>query len=362
MGSGLLEDIKYNCDVSDAQFWGYFSICGLLMRYRELFRSEKGLKPWTEVDQKEIMSWIAAKESAWPELEQAKFRDLPIGGRNYPPFDIANINQALAEQRLIYGAGYGIFMKPVFFLAELRSVQAVSGLTVYTSGVERVRDLFSAPGMAQGETIFLRLEPLTTLLLYKFSELNTRRITSLEDAFARYGFGQRQLIDDGFSRRLEKMAEAYADVLLCHEIAEAREDVPAWKEILASAEDRDVELYLRAIKDLIADTSEYGPYKRIVETRDRGALSLTVALMEGYRRILFPEIREGYAEFSKQEEWLVVEQARTTGYRRFRERRDGIVELYRNCSGKDDFNGKVKDLLKCAPDRSGSGLRIQPSS
>jgi len=351
MGSGLLDDIKYNCDVSDARFWGYFSICGLLMRYRELFRSEKGLKLWTELDQKEIMSWIAAKEARWPELEHAEFRDLSIEGRNYHPFDVANINQALAEQQLIYGAGYGIFMKPVFFLAELRSVQSISGLTVYTSGVERVRDLFSAPGMTQGETIFLRLEPLTMLLLYKFSELNTRRSTSLEDAFARYGLGQRQLIDDGFSRRLEQMAEVYADVLLCHEIAEAREDVPEWKEILASAVDRDVELYLRAVKDLMADTSEYGPYKRIVETRDRGALSLTVALMEGYRRILFPEIREVYAEFFKNEEWSVVEQVRTAGYQRFRERRDGIVELYRNCSGKDDLNGKMKDLLKYAPDR-----------
>ena len=39
MDSKLLDDIKYNCDVSDAQFWGYFSICGLLMRYRDLFRS-----------------------------------------------------------------------------------------------------------------------------------------------------------------------------------------------------------------------------------------------------------------------------------------------------------------------------------
>jgi hypothetical protein len=80
--------------------------------------------------------------------------------------------------------------------------------------------------------------------------------------------------------------------------------------------------------------------------------------MEGYRRILFPEIREGYAEFIKQEEWFVVEQARTAGYQRFRERRDNIVELYRNCSGNKDFNGKVKDLLKNAPDRSGSGSFI----
>jgi hypothetical protein len=345
MDSKLLDDIKYNCDVSDARFWGFFSICGLLMRYRDLFRSEKRLKPWSEVDQKEIMSWIAAKEACWPELELAEFRDLSIGGRTYHPFDVAAINQALAKQQLIYGAGYGIFMKPTFFLAELRSLQEVSGLTVYTSGGEHVRDLFSAPGMAQGTTIFLRLEPLTMLLLYKFSELNKRRITALEDAFARYGLGDRQLLDDGFHKRLERMAEAYADVLLCHEIAEAREDVPEWKELLAHAGGRDVELYLRAIKDLVADTSDHGPYRRIIDTRDRGALSLTVALLEGYGKVLFPEIREAYEVFSGNEEWAAVEQVRAAGYERFREQRDGIVELYRN-AGREDFTGKVKELLK----------------
>ena len=346
MDDRLLDDIKYNCDVSDAQFWGFFSICGLLMRYRDLFRSEKGLKPWTELNQKEILSWIADKEARWPELETAEFRDLLIGSRSYDPFDVIEINQALAEQRLIYGAGYGMFMKPTFFLAELRSVRKISSLTVYTSGTERVRDLFSAPGMAQGKTVFVRLEPLTMLLLYKFSELNIRCITSLEDAFARYGLGKRQLIDDGFSKRLEQMAERYADVLLRHEIAEVREDVPEWKDILTLAEDRNVEHYLRAVKDLIADTSDLGPYKWIVETRDRGALSLTVALMEGYRRVLFPEMKEAYVEFSRHEEWSAVEQARSAGYQRFRKLRDGIVELFRNSSGKEDFKEKLTALLK----------------
>jgi hypothetical protein len=46
MPETLHKDIKFNCDVSDARFWGYFSICGLLMRYRDLYRSEQGLEPY----------------------------------------------------------------------------------------------------------------------------------------------------------------------------------------------------------------------------------------------------------------------------------------------------------------------------
>lgn len=346
MDINLINDIKFNCDVSDAQYWGYFSVCGLLMRYRDLFRSEKGLKPWAEINREDILSWIAGKESRWPDLEEKGFRDLTIGGIKHNPFDLVEINHALKDQHLIYGAGYGMYMKPTFFLAELRTLHEVSGLTVYTSGTEFVRDLFTAAGMLQGKSIFLRLEPLTMLLLYKFSELNTRHASALEDAFAQYGFQHRQIVDEIFVKRIEKMAERYAGVLLRHEIAESREDISEWKDLLSEAGDRKAEHYLRAIKDLIADTSDHGPYKRIIDMRDRGALSLTIALMEGYRRVLYPEIHQAYNEFCLQGDWSAIELSRQAGYARFRSHRDAIVDLYHGCSGKGDFTKKIRERLQ----------------
>ncbi len=346
MHETLHNDIKFNCDVSDAQYWGYFSVCGLLMRYRDLFRSEKGLKPWAEINREEIGDWIAGKEARWPELEQKDFLDLTIGGKKYHAFDVSGINDALRDRGLIYGAGYGMYMKPTFFLAELHSTREMAGLTVYTSGREQVRDLFTSPGMLQGKSVFLRHEPLTMLLLYKFSELNARRVTVLEDAFASYGFHHRQIIDETFEKRLENMAERYAEVLLCHEIAEFREGVPEWKELLTLAGDRKVEHYLRAVKDLIADTSDYGPFKRIIDIRDRGALSLTIALMDGYRKVIYPEIKKAYDEFARQEDWPALERSRRAGYERFRSRRDAIVDLYHTSGGKEDFNKKIRDLLQ----------------
>ncbi len=268
------------------------------------------------------------------------------GEYKYSPFDLVGINHALKDQQLIYGAGYGMYMKPTFFLAELRTLHEVSGLTVYTSGTEFVRDLFTAAGMLQGKSIFLRLEPLMMLLLYKFSELNTRHVSALEDAFAQYGFQHRQIIDETFEKRIEKMAERYAEVLLRHEIAESREDISEWKDLLSEAGDRKAEHYLRAIKDLIADTSDHGPYKRIIDTQDRGALSLTIALMEGYRRVLYPEIQGAYNEFCRQGDWSAIERSRRAGYERFRSQRDAIVDLYHVCSGKDDFTKKIRERLQ----------------
>lgn len=348
MDTTLLTDIKFNCDVSDAQFWGYFSVCGLLMRYRDLFRSEKGLKPWAEINREEIMSWISSKEARWPELEEQGYRDLTIGGKTFRPFDVVEINHALRDQDLIYGAGYGMYMKPTFFLAELRCLAEIEGLTVYTSGTEFIRDLFTAPGMLQGTSIYLRLEPLTMLLRYKASELNTRKVSPLDDAFTRYGFRNRQIPEEIFEGQLQEMARHYSEILLRHEIAESREEVPEWKDLLAQAGDRKAEHYLRAIKDLVADTSDHGPYKRILDTRDRGGLSLTIALLEGYRRVLYPEMEQAYCEFSRNGDWSEIERSRRAGYERFRSQRDAIVALYRAGGGKDEFTRKIRERLQIA--------------
>ncbi len=342
----LFKAVKHNCDVSDAQYWGYFSICGLLMRYRDLYRSELGLKPWADIRREEIAEWIRAKEERWPELESEQFLKLPLNGKDYDPFDLEGINSVLTPRGLVYGAGYGMYRKPTFFLADLVSVKDDAGLAVYTSRKEYVRDLFSAPGMAQGTNILIRLEPLMHLFLFKFSELNSRRTPALEDAFARYGLGQRQLIDETFERKLEEIAGRYAELLLFHERAEAREGTADWKEILAAATDRDVEHFVRAVKDLVADTSVHGPLKRIIETMDRAGLGMTVALMDGYRRLLFPELRTSYELTVRSRDWAPVEKVRAAGYDAFRGLRDELSGFFRANGESSEFARKVRALIR----------------
>lgn len=346
MDISIKEGIKFNCDVSDARYWGYFSICGLLLRYRDLYRSEKGLKPWTNFNRADIAAWIDAKEARWPDLEHEEFRNLVIDGREFDPFDVSSINRALEAKGLVYGAGYGMYMKPTFFLAELKSTKQAAGLTVHASGREFVRDLFTGPAMLQGNTVFLRLEPLLVLLHYKFSELKDERNSPLEDGFARYGFRKRQIIDEVFEKRLEALAERYGEVLLYHEIAEHGESLPEWKEILAAAGDRKNEHYLRAVKDLIADTSEKGPLKHIVDTRDRAALALSIALGEGFQKALFPDIGAAYSRFIKNGDWKVIEKARKAGYAKFLAERTRVMMLFEKSAGPDAFAKHLAESLK----------------
>ncbi|HEX9861410.1 MAG TPA: hypothetical protein VGB23_09410, partial [Nitrospirota bacterium] len=344
MDEDLIRDVKLNCDISDAKYWGYFSVCGLLMRYRDLFRSEMGLKPWSEISRTEIAAWIEQKEARWPELEQQELSGLVIDGNSFHPFDVTGINQALEGRGLVYGAGYGMYLKPTFFVAELRSRREVSGLTVYTTAKELVRDLFTSPAMLQEKTVYLRLEPLTVLLLYKHSELNARGASIIEDAFTQYGLSHRQIMDATFERRMEETALRYAEILLAHELAEDAEEVPEWKDILSLvAGDRLLEHYLRAVKDLVADTSGHGPLRKIIESRDRGALGLSIALAEGHRRVLYPELNNAYRELTLNGDWKPVEQARKAGYERFRSKRDELVDRFRQSGASEDFIAAVKE-------------------
>jgi len=341
----VLEDIKFNCDVSDARYWGYFSICGLLMRYRDLFRSEMGLEPWSPIARKEIAAWIGRKESRWTGLEDRDLRNLTIKGTAYSPFDIDMINRALHTDGYVYGAGYGMYLKPTFFLGRALSVAAIEGHTVHTAGQELVRDLFTAPAMLRERSIFLRLEPLKALLWDKFTELRPDRGPALTDAFRAYGITTGQPVSDEFARRFEQMVLNYSGVLLRHELAESQEAVPQWKELLTQAGDRNTEHFLRAVKDLVADTSDTGPFRSIVEKQDRRALGLSVGLMDGYRRLLFPEIREAYGRFLRDGAWEAIEDARRSGYSRFLSLRKEIIELFEKCD-QSTFRRSLGDMMQ----------------
>lgn len=341
----LKDNIKFNCDVSDAAYWGYFSICGLLLRYRDLYRSELGLKPWADISRKDIAAWIDAKEAQWPDLENKDFRELTIDGKSYQPFEVEAINEALHPQGLVYGAGYSMYMKPTFFLAELTSTTRADGVTVHTSGRELVRDLLTAPAMLQGNTVFLRHEPLLVLLHFKLTELITRRNPALEAAFAQYGFRHLQLMDETLEHRLGDLATKYSRIILAHEMAEFKEGVPEWKDILTAAGDRKNEHYLRALKDLIADTSESGPLKGIIDTRDTAGLALSVAFLDGFHRVLFPEIRTAHAEFVNYNNWDLIEKTRKEAYDRFIREREKILELYRTSGGPEEFSKQLRKLI-----------------
>lgn len=336
--------VKFNCDVSDAKYWGFYSICGLLMNLRTLYISNKGLKPWEHINQADILKWISQKENHWNKMEGASFRELKIGGKRYEPFDVDSINGILNSEGLVYGAGYGLFKKPSFFLADLKSRSEMYGHTVYLAKREYARDLFISPGLLQGKQIFLRLEPLRALLWDKFLESKAKNNPLLEYAFSQYGFNREQAVDREFERKFEELTDRYSHVVLYHEIGEIMEEFPGWSEMVYEANSKDTEFFLRALKDMLADTSGHGPLKRSIDNKDQANLGLSIALLDRYKAKMHLPIRSAFEKFIQDGDLSPVNEARKKVYARLALLRDELVEAYMDRKEKDGLLNKILEL------------------
>ena len=69
-----------NCAISDAQHAGAFSICGLALRLRNLFKWERGLDPWVERESGEVLDWIGHQEERWEQVAERDFSMITLSG------------------------------------------------------------------------------------------------------------------------------------------------------------------------------------------------------------------------------------------------------------------------------------------
>ena len=154
----IVSQIQRNCSISDSRHAGLYSICGLALRLRDLYKWEKGLDPWVERESSEILEWIASKEEQWGDLLELDFNELIIDGSSYEPFDSTGINGVLNPRGFFYGAGYVHSLKPSFFMGVLEDAKQVDGFTVYILGREFARDLLTIPALSQDNCIVVRQE------------------------------------------------------------------------------------------------------------------------------------------------------------------------------------------------------------
>jgi hypothetical protein len=327
----LAPQVKRNCDISDSRHWGYHSICGLLLRLRELYKFETGLKPWEKVPEGEITKWIGDREALWETLSGEEIRPLEIGGEEFGPFEVGRINARLAGEGLMYGAGYGIYCKPVFFLAELLSKETAEGYEIFVAGREFVRDLSIHPAMLQGKDIFARKDVLVLLLWEKFEELGAKKTPgALAAAFGAYGIDAGSA-GPGIEGLLEGAARSELRTYIHHELGEAIESEknPVWDEMLSCVVRSRASIFARAVKDTLADASERGMLRHVIDERKAGSLGFYAASLGGYRKLLAPEMAEACLRFFETGDWGLIESMRSELYERASRIADFLTGIYR---------------------------------
>jgi hypothetical protein len=331
----ITRQVLRNCSISDARYAGLFSICGLALRLRDLYKWEKGLEPWVEKNASEIAEWIGEKENTWDELSQTEFVKITISGRSYDPFDAGSINGAIEPHGLLYGAGYAYGLKPSFFLAPIECIKEIDGHRIYILGRELARDLLTTPALSQNKRILIRRQSAKFFLWDNIFFIKKSGRQALNFALESYGLKEPYLAD--LHHHLEKIFDDEIGTYIYHELGEIKDtifDRTIWQEVIAALPNTPVELLVRAVKDLLADTNEYGTLRYITSNRKAASLALYIAFLDGIRKLLFPELTAAFKEFAITRNWMVIEQAVLKGFSTAKHYAETICSIY--TAGKQD--------------------------
>jgi len=325
----ISRQVMNNCNISDATNAGLFSICGLALRLRDLYKWENKLNPWDERDSAEVLDWIGQKEEMWEAMAQDAFTRLTVNGRTYDPFDSSGINAVLAPFQLYYGAGYGRSLKPTFFLGVVEEKQEIDGISLLVTGRELARDLLTIPASSQDRHILLRREAGSLYLWDQMQYINKSGRGAL--TFALNNCGIRDHRPENLKRQFSNIYHIHKDLYIYHELGEMQDNTfprHKWREIISEFPHTTVELAARAVKDLLADTGERGTLPRIIRERSRARLGFYVAFMTGIAKALFPELPVAFADFIRSKKWNAIEQATGAGRRRAKKNAHRLITLF----------------------------------
>ncbi len=306
----LTEQVRYNCNLSDARFAGHYSICGLALRLRDLFKWERRLAPWEEREASEVLDWIDRKEQLWERIQNEEYVSVDIDGTAYDPFDTSGINACLTPRGLFYGAGYAQSLKPSFVLGRVDARFRINGLTVVHMGEELARDLLTLPALSQGDDIVLRKEAARLFVWDQIFYITPSRRPFLQYALKHAGI---EGGDPGSLRsRFGGLLKDLYDVFVNHEIGERKDacfHADTWRAMIAAYPHSPVELLLRAVKDMLADTGPSGPLRAIINARQAVPLGFFLVFHDGLGRQLFPEVRAAFDDFARSGRWAVLDDA-----------------------------------------------------
>ncbi len=341
----IAAQVLRNCRISDSRHAGLYSICGLAMRMRDLYKWENGLDPWVERDSSKVLEWIGEKEDEWENLVDQEFEDITILGKRYDPFDAKGINTFLEPRGLFYGAGYAGSLRPTFFLADLEEKKGVDGHRIYILGREKARDLLTLPALVQDDCILIRKESGILFFWDQIFFIKDSGRRALAYALKSYGLNERDT--QGLRKNLRKIFSDEMDSYIHHELGEIRDDVfirDLWREIIAAFPHTPIELLARTIKDLLADTNDYGTLQYIIRNRKAASLAFYTAFLEGLAKELFAGLPGAFSEFSQSNDWRIIDQAVSSGYGTFKHYAETMIEIYREGRIRNDMEWTAKEV------------------
>ncbi len=347
MFSTLISQVEANCELASSHQAGSFSLCGLLMRLRLLYKWKHGLSPWQEPEPEAVLAWVADLENAWEEREGETWQELRLNGLCFDPFDAGQMNPHLQPGGLAYGAGLCRGLAPTFFLGELCEVRRQEDLTILILGTELARDLDGTPAMRQGKVIYARRQALAYYLWDRFADPTQQGHRYLAAGWSSPEATLPDLLKDPERHRgvWENLVSGEIEAVIHHELGEAREEslVQALPAILSRFPQTPLEQWIRALKDALAEVNEAGRLRYLIAGQRLSSLALMLAFQPGFYPLLLPELEPAFKELTTSGNWEVLEQARLAALARLRQTAaevSDLIELHKNDAPED-----LKEIL-----------------
>lgn len=336
----FLAQVDANCQVAAAGQAGQFSLCGTLLRLRQLYKWEHGLPPWREPEPAAVIEWIEAKESAWEALEGADWGTLTWGRRNFEPLAVADLNEQLVPQGYAYGAGLGRGQAPTCFLGELQERRRLGDLTILILGTEVARDLDAAPALRQGSLIYARRQTWAFYLWDRLADPTQQNNAFLRVALAAYGLELSDLLRHPEDRwaAFEAFVGEELEAVIHHEVGEALEPGlgAAFGTLLDLFPQTRIELWLRALKDALAEVNEWGRLSYLIAGRRLASLAMLLALRPPLYSLLMPELEPAYQSLKDSGDWEPLDTARLQILTRLRRQAGELQDLLASADGAAD--------------------------
>jgi hypothetical protein len=316
----FIQDIQHNCDISDARDHGIYSMCTMVLKLRNLYKWEKGLQPWEEPEPADLLDWIEGKENYWATIAEEPFRSLSASGKTLAPLDLEEINAALNDESLLYGAGYGRSMKTVFFLAEKIEERNIEGCPIIILGKERAREMASPFAMVQDGLIIIRKESLRFFFWDQIQEVRSSCRSSLKYALQSYGVFKDGILNrELFKSSLDTIVEQEMSLFSYHEVGEILQTTfnsESLRAIIGHFPGTVIEFVGRAVKDILADTHPRGLLSYVIREKRDSSLGFYLTFLDSLKEKLFPEIRHAWQLFLTDRDWNHIEQARNSCWER----------------------------------------------
>ena len=240
-------------------------------------------------------------------------------------------------------------MKAVFFLAEILEERVVEGFPTLILGKEKARELSSPFAMLQDGTIYIRKDPMRFFFWDQIQEINPSCRIAMQKALGAYG-----LIKDGSSLDREKLiavfdhiVEEELEIFIYHEVGESQENLlgsSEFKKIIAVYPASALELLVRAVRDILADTHPMGLLNHIVGMEKKSSLGFYMSFLDGMRKLLCPGLNEASKQFWDSGDWSLLQNA----VKECRQRNEALAHKLRNINQRLEQGESPEKVMRWA--------------